>query len=81
MALPMTLGKYVARAGTRLMERADVGTQVAKVKLNARVEITGQADAAHADWSSVIVTEGLQTGKQGWVKTALLDDLTRKKSI
>jgi hypothetical protein len=81
IALPITLGKYVARAGTQLMERADGGKQVARLELNARVEITGQSDAKHPDWSSVIVTDGSHVGKQGWVKTALLSDMTRKKSI
>jgi hypothetical protein len=81
IALPITLGQYVARAGTLLMERADGGKQVARLELNARVEITGQSDPKHPDWSSVIITEGSHTGKQGWVKTALLSDMTRKKSI
>ena len=81
IALPLTLGEYIARAGTLLMERAGGGKQVARLELNARVEITGQSDPKHPDWSSVIVTEGSHTGKQGWVKTALLSDLTRKKSI
>jgi hypothetical protein len=81
IALPVTLGKYVARAGTLLMERAGGGKQVARLELNARVEITGQSDPQHLDWSSVIVVEGSHTGKQGWVKTALLSDMTRKKSI
>ena len=81
IALPITLGKYVARAGTPLMERADGGKQVARLELNARVEITGRSDPKHPDWSSVIVAEGSHTGEQGWVKTALLSDLTRKKSI
>lgn len=81
IALPLTLGKYIARKGTLLMERADGGKQVAQLELNARVEITGQSDPKHPGWSSVIVTEGAHTGKQGWVKTALLSDLTRKKSI
>ena len=80
IALPLTIGKYVAKEGTPLMERADGGKQVARLALNARVEITGQADAKHLDWSSAIVTEGSNAGKQGWVKTALLDDMTRKKS-
>jgi hypothetical protein len=81
IALPLTLGKYIARTGTLLMERADGGKQVTRLELNARVEITGQSDPKHPDWSSVIVTEGSHTGKQGWVKTALLSDLARKKSI
>ena len=63
------------------MERADGGEQVARLELNARVEITGRSDPKHPDWSSVIVAEGSHTGEQGWVKTALLSDLTRKKSI
>jgi hypothetical protein len=79
IALPITLGKYVARAGTLLMERAGGGKQVARLELNERVEITGQSDPEHPDWSSVIVTEGSQTGKRGWVETALLSDMTRKK--
>jgi Domain of unknown function (DUF4157) len=81
IALPITHGKYIARAGTLLMERADGGKQVGRLELNARVETTGQSDPKHLDWSSVIVTEGSRTGKQGWVKTALLDDMPRKKSI
>jgi hypothetical protein len=81
IALPITRGQYVARAGTPLMERADAGKQLARLELNARVEITGQSDDKRPDWSSVIVTEGSNAGKQGWVKTALLSDITRKKSI
>jgi uncharacterized protein DUF4157 len=80
IALPITLGKYVAGAGTLLMEHADGGKQVARLELNERVEITGQPDPKHPDWSSVIVAEGSHTGKQGWLKTAMLSDVTRKKS-
>lgn len=81
LALPITIGKYVARKGTPVMEHAAGGKLVARLPLNTRVEITGQSDPKHLDWSSVIVTEGSHIGKQGWVKTALLSDMTRKKSI
>jgi hypothetical protein len=63
------------------MERADGGKRVARLDLNTRVEITGQTDQNHPDWSSVIVTDGSHVGKQGWVKTSLLDDTARKKSL
>ena len=81
IALPITLGKYIAHAGMPLMEHADGGKQVARLELNERVEITGRSDPKHLDWSSVIVTEGSHIGKQGWVKTALLSDVTLKKSM
>jgi len=81
LALPITTGKFVARTDTRLMERADGGKQIARLELNARVEVTGQPDEKHPDWSSVIVTDGPHIGKQGWVKTSLLSDMTRKKSL
>jgi hypothetical protein len=81
IALPIALGKYVARTGTPLMQRADGGKQVALLELNIRVETTGQSDPKHPEWSSVIVTQGSHTGKQGWVKTVVLSDKTRKKSI
>jgi hypothetical protein len=41
IALPITRGQYVARAGAPLMERADAGKKLARLELNARVEITG----------------------------------------
>jgi hypothetical protein len=63
------------------MERADGGKRVALLDLNSRVEVTGQTDQKHTDWSSVIVTDGLQVGKQGWVKASFLGDTTRKKSL
>jgi len=78
--LPITQGKYVAHAGAPLMERADGGKQVTRLEFNERVETTDQPDPKHPDWSRVIVTEGSHTGKQGWVKTALLDDYKLKKS-
>ena len=81
LPLPIVTGKFVARTSTPLMERADGGKQVARLDLNTRVEVTGQTDQKHPDWSSVIVTDGSQLGKQGWVKTSLLDDMTRKKSL
>jgi Domain of unknown function (DUF4157) len=81
IGLPVTAGRYVARAGLPLMEHAAGGKKVASLDLNARVEITGQADPKHPDWSSVIVTEGSHAGQQGWVETALLGTLTRKKSM
>jgi hypothetical protein len=81
IALPITSGKFVARTGTALMERADGGKVLARIELNARVEITGPADVKHPDASPVIVTDGAHAGKQGWVKTSLLSDFTRKKSL
>ena len=78
--LPITRTMYVAQAGARLMERAGGGKQVAPLELNERVETTGQPDPKHQDWSSVIVTEGSHTGKQGWVKTAQLDEREHKKT-
>jgi hypothetical protein len=81
IGLPITRTMYVAYAGTPLMERADGGKQVTRLEFNERVDTTGQPDPKHPDWSSVIVTEGSHTSKQGWVKTALLSDVKRKKSI
>jgi hypothetical protein len=81
LALPIASAQLVARAGTRLMERAGGGKRLASLALNARVEITGQTDPKHPDWSSVIVTGGSRIGKQGWVETSLLSPMTRKKSI
>ena len=79
LALPIATGKFVSQASTPLMERADGGKRVASLDLNTRVETTGQTDQKNPDWSSVIVTDGSQRGKQGWVKTSLLSDFTRKK--
>jgi Domain of unknown function (DUF4157) len=79
--LPVTAGRFVARTGLALMEHAGGGKKVASLELNARVEITGQSDPKHPDWSSVIVTEGSHAGEQGWVETALLGTVTRKKSM
>jgi hypothetical protein len=82
LPLPIATGKFVAHTSTPLMERADGGKRVARLDLNTRVEITGQTDQKHPDWSNVIVTDdGSQVGKQGWVKTSLLGDTTRKKSL
>ena len=81
LALPIASGKFVARTNAPLMERAGGGKRLARLDLNTRVEITGETDPKHTDWSSVIVTAGSQVGKQGWVETSLLSDLTRKKSI
>jgi Domain of unknown function (DUF4157) len=81
LALPIVTGKFVGRTRTPLMERADGGKRVARLDLNTRVKITGQTDQKHPDWSRVIVTEGSQVGKQGWVKTSLLSDMRRKKSL
>jgi hypothetical protein len=79
--LPVASSKFVAKTGTPLMARADGGKPVAWLALNTRVEVTGQADPKHPDWSSVIATDGPHVGKQGWVKTSLLSGTTRKKSI
>jgi hypothetical protein len=81
LPLPIASGQFVALTNAPLMDRADGGKRVALLQLNTRVETTGQPDPKHLDWSSVIVTEGPQIGKQGWVKTSFLSDLTRKKSI
>ncbi|MGB9177989.1 MAG: DUF4157 domain-containing protein [Pyrinomonadaceae bacterium] len=45
---------------------------------NIHVEVTERADSAHKDWSNVIVTEGENAGKMGWVMDA---DLTAQKPI
>ena len=80
LAVPIAIGKFVARS-TPLMERADRGKRVARLNFNTRVEITGQTDPQRPDWSSVIVTDGSEVGKQGWVKTSFLSDLKRKKPL
>jgi hypothetical protein len=80
-ALPIAFSKFAVRTGTPLMERADGGKRIAALPLNTRVEITGQTDQKHPDWISVIVTDGSLVGRQGWVKTSHLSDMTRKKSL
>jgi hypothetical protein len=81
LQLPVTSSKFIAHTNTPLMERADGGKRVALLDLNTRVEVTGQTDQKHTDWSSVIVTDGPQVGKQGWVKASFLGDTTHKKSL
>jgi hypothetical protein len=81
IALPTASSRFVAHTKTPLTEHADGGKRVAQLDLNTRVEVTGQTDPKHTDWSSIIVVEGSQIGKQGWVKTSFLSDLTRKKSL
>src|SRR5262245_19317540 len=71
LPLLVASGKFIAHTNT---VRADGGNRVALLDLNTRVEATGQTDQKYPDWSSVIVTDGPQAGKEGWVKTAFLGD-------
>jgi hypothetical protein len=65
LALPIATGKFVAHTSTPLMARADGGKRVARLDLTTRVEITGQTDQKHPDWSSVTVTDGSPGGETG----------------